>query len=152
MQSDAMAIVNYYVPKRIELHDAPLEDDLRLPVFKSGQPKFGVLIIGNSADSLITVVVDEGTDFSDLFIDKNNNEDLTDDGDPEWTEEKNEYWAREELVDVHYKDEGQVAAVPYPIRFYRYKNRMRDAVVAFRDGYREGWVAFENSTKLKIAL
>ncbi|MFQ5751115.1 MAG: peroxiredoxin family protein, partial [bacterium] len=153
MESDAMAIVNYYYPKRIILTPTPAEANLQLPEFKTHQPLFGALIIGNSADSVVTLVLDESQqdNFSYFYIDKNNNEDLTDDGDPFWDDNKNDYWSKEELVDVYYKDDHQKAAVPYPITFYRYKRRFRDSIVAFRDGYREGTITLKDST-YKIAL
>ncbi|MFQ5768922.1 MAG: TlpA family protein disulfide reductase [bacterium] len=153
MESDAMAIVNYYIPKRINLQDAPQERDLKLPEFKSKQPKFGVLILGNSPDSLITLALDELQEgsFSYIYIDKNNNEDLSDDGEPFWDEDKNGYWTKEALVDVHYKEGKKKAAVPYPITFYRYKHRLQDSIIAFRNGYRKGNITLKDST-YKIAL
>ncbi|MCG8606949.1 TlpA family protein disulfide reductase, partial [bacterium] len=150
MQSDAMALVNYYIPKVINLQDAPPEDNLILPAFQSTQPKFGALTVGNSNDSIITVALDEGKIFSMIYIDKNNNEDLTDDGDPNWGDEKTDYLAKEVLVDVSYK-RNKEASVPYPVQFYRYKARLKDTLVAFRNGYREGKVTFP-STSFKIAL
>ena len=59
MQSDAMGIVNYYYPKRVILSSMPIESNLVLPAFKSEQPLFGILILGNSTDSLITIALDE---------------------------------------------------------------------------------------------
>ncbi|MFQ5824447.1 MAG: TlpA family protein disulfide reductase [bacterium] len=153
MESDAMAIVNYYIPRRIVLEDTLKERNLKLPQFKSPNPKFGALILGNSQDSLVTLVLDESQDygFSYLYIDKNNNEDLTDDGDPFWDEDKNIYWTKEALVDVHYKNGKKKAAVPYPISFYRYKHRLRDTIVAYRNGYRRGYITLKDSL-YKVAL
>lgn len=153
MESDAMAIVNYYVPRRIILEDFPKEKNLKLPEFKSAQPKFGTLILGNSSDSLITLALDESKSegFSFIYIDKNNNEDLTDDEEPFWDEDKNDYWTKEALVDVHYKNGKKKAAIPYPISFYRYKHRLTDTIVAFRNGYRKGYISLKDTT-YKIAI
>lgn len=153
MESDAMAIVNYYYPKRIVLQDTPVERNLTLPQFKSPNPKFGALILGNSPDSLVSLALDESQDHSSslLYIDKNNNEDLTDDGEPDWDEDKNVYLTKEALVDVYYENGKKKAAVPYHISFYRYKYRLLDSIVAFRNGYRKGYITLQN-TIYKIAV
>lgn len=143
MQSDAMSVVNYYFPKRIGLQDAPLESNLKLP--RLNAPKFGALVLGDGADSLVTLVLDETGDSSFLYIDKNNNEDLTDDGETAWDEEHTEYRTKEALIDVNYAS-GSKAAVPYPVVFYRYKYRLPDAVIAYRNGYREGVIALKDTT------
>jgi len=151
MESDAMAMVNYYYPKRIVLSPYTREAQLKLPEFKSAQPLFGALQVGNGADSLVTLALDESQSdgFSFLYIDKNNNEDLTDDGEPQWDIDEGEYWSKEALVDVHYKN-GDMA-VPYPITFYRYKNRLTDAIIAYRNGYRVGQIALKD-TIYKLAV
>ena len=152
MESDAMSIVNYYNPKRIRLQEHPLESNIKLPEFIFPDPKFGALVIGNGSDSLITIALDEspGKGESFLFIDRNNNEDLTDDEDYDWDDDKSTYWIKETFVDVNYKD-GPERAVPYPITFYRYKDRLHDSIVAFRSGYRKGFVTLGDST-YKIGL
>jgi len=152
IESDAMSIVNYYNPKRIRLQEHPLESNIKLPEFTFPDPKFGTLVIGNGSDSLITIALDEspGKGESFLFIDRNNNEDLTDDEDYDWDDDKSTYWTKETLVDVNYKD-GPERAVPYPITFYRYKDRLHDSIVAFRSGYRKGFVTLGDST-YKIGL
>lgn len=153
MESDAMAVVNYYYPKRIDLKSTPEEANLILPEMRCAQPLYGSLILGNSADSLISVVLDESVDdqFSFLYVDKNNNEDLTDDDNPQWDEEENGYWFKEELVDVYYRDDRQKAPVPYTIKFYRHPKRMPKVLVAFRNGYREGAITLKDTT-YKVAL
>jgi len=149
MESDAMSVVNYYYPQRIVLQDAPLEANLKLPRLNAS-PKFGALVLGNGADSLVSLVLDETEASSLLYIDKNNNEDLADDGDGGWDEEHAQYRTKEVLVDVNYRSSGQ-AAVPYPIVLYRYKYRLQDTVIAYRNGYREGTVMLKDTT-YRIAL
>lgn len=153
MESDAMAIVNYYVQKRIVLTNQPLEPNLRLPDFQFSNPMFGTIVLGNSPDSVVALALDESAQVgvSYLYIDRNNNEDLTDDGDPSWDDQKNAYWTKEALIDVHYKDAKQKAAVPYPVTFYRYRDRYPDWIIAYRNGYREGYVTLKDST-YKVAL
>jgi len=153
MQSDAMAIVNYYYPRQIVLSTQPRETGLRLPKLRSPQPMFGALKLGNSADSLVSLVLDEAPDgrFSYLYIDRNNNEDLTDDGDGSWDEVKNQYRSKEALIDVYYREFDQKAPVPYPVTFYRYRKRHQGLIVAYRNGYREGEIALRD-TSYRIAV
>lgn len=153
MESDAMAIVNYYVPQRIELDSVVVESNVKLPTFQSAHPLFGVLVLGDSKDSFVTIALDEAPDksFSYIYIDKNNNEDLTDDGEPVWDEDKGSYWLKEVLVDVDYLDAPTNAPVPYPVSLYHFKNRLSHLVVAYRNGYREGEIALKDTT-YKIAL
>lgn len=171
MQFDAMAIVNYYQPRRIVLSPSPRESLLKLPEFKSPQPLFGTLVMGAGADTLITIVIDESPlvptqsvatrrERSDstsrdhvhlIYVDKNNNQDLTDDGEPFWDDDHGDYLTKEILVEVSYFKDGANVAVPYPISFYRYKNRLHDSVIAYRNGYREGEAALKDGV-YKIAL
>lgn len=151
MESDAMSMVNYYVPRRIRLTATPAEGGLTLPAFHSPKPQFGALHMGNGSDTVISLAVDEGPNGYFLYVDKNNNEDLTDDDDPLWDDDKGEYRLKEVLVDVSYRDGRNQRTVPYPVVFYRYKNRLPDAVVAYRNGYRKGVVSFADST-CKVAL
>ena len=156
MESDAMSVVNYYIPKRIELSDTPLEANLVLPELKSNNPRFGSIVMGKSSDASISIVLDEVRDksnkiiSSDLYVDKNNNEDLTDDGDSNWDDDKKTYFMKEVLIDVNYTDDSQIA-VPYPVNFYRYKHRLENSVVAFRNGYRKGTITLKDTT-YKIAI
>lgn len=153
MESDAMAVVNYYYPRRIKLQSSPIEPNLELPIFQSSEPKFGTMILGNSPDSLFTIAFDEPKDGSSslLYIDKNNNEDLTDDGDPAWDDVKRTHKIKEALVDVPYEYGIEKHIVPYPITFYRYNTHLSESIIAFRNGYRKGYIALKDST-YRIAL
>ncbi len=151
MESEAMSMVNYYIPNRIELTDLPAEKLLKVPGFISDAPKYGKLKLGNGTDPIITVILDETKQNSLLYIDKNNNEDLTDDDDPAWDEDKPVYRMKTVLIDVSYKEKSVVKVVPYPVVFYRYKLRFENAVIAYRDGFRKGTIALEDTT-YKVAL
>ena len=151
MESEAMSMVNYYIPNRIELGDQPAEKLLKVPEFISEAPRYGKLKLGNGMDSIITVILDESKQTSLLYIDKNNNEDLTDDDEPAWDEDKPLYRMKTVLIEVSYKEKNANKTVPYPVVFYRYKNRFENAVIAYRDGFRKGTIALEDTT-YKVAL
>jgi thiol-disulfide isomerase/thioredoxin len=151
MESDAMSVVDYYIPVRITLKGTPDEHLTRMPNFASDNPRFGSIVLGNSQDSLYTVAVDESEDAeaSRLYVDRNNNEDLTDDGDATWDEEKSTYRSKEALIDLAY--EGLVSPVPYPVVFYRYRHRLQDELIAYRNGYRVGQF-FVDDSSYKVAI
>jgi len=153
IESDAMAIVNYYYPRRIPLQAEPLEQNLKLPKFNSALPLYGALVLGNAPDSLVSIVLDETFDkqTSLLFIDKNNNQDLADDGDGSWDDSNQSYSTKETLIDVKYESGNGNFAVPYPVRFYRYKDRLTDSIIAYRNGYRKGEIVVHDSV-YQVAL
>jgi thiol-disulfide isomerase/thioredoxin len=75
------SLVNYYRPIRCQLGAKPKETLKAEPKYQSKKPLYGVLKAGNGVDSLITVVVDEiDAKQSRIYIDRNNDEDLTNDG------------------------------------------------------------------------
>lgn len=65
-----------------EWTDKPVEKLLKLPKFK-GTPRYGELLLSAGTDKSFTVVLDDAAaGESLLYVDANNNEDLTDDGEP----------------------------------------------------------------------
>lgn len=63
------------------LTTVPFEVFKHEPVYASAKPLYGYLKLGNSKDPIISFVVDKVEKPQwELYIDKNNNEDLTDDG------------------------------------------------------------------------
>ena len=153
VETDAMSVVNYYYPRAVQLQKARPQQILHFPAFVSTSPKYGALRLGSGADSEITIMLDEQPDggMPLLYVDKNNNEDLTDDGEAVWDEDKPEYWMKEVLIDVSYRSEGKDRTVPYPVKLYRYKYKLPNAIVAFRSGYRKGVIALRDSS-YKIAV
>jgi len=117
----------------------------------SGKRQFGLLALGNDVDSLFSLVLETKRNGSQLlFIDKNNNEDLSDDENEEWTETKS-FLTKEELIEVTYLEDGEEHIVPYPVVFYKYKNKLPDVIAAYRNGYRKGAITLEE-TSLKMAI
>ncbi|MBI5561333.1 MAG: hypothetical protein HY894_00530 [Deltaproteobacteria bacterium] len=65
------------------LSDAPMEALVRQPVYSSPKPLYGYLRLGNTEDTTVSFVLDEVEKPGwALYVDRNNNEDLTDDGAP----------------------------------------------------------------------
>ncbi len=152
MESDAMAIVNYYYPRPIRLHDSPLEANLKLPEFQT-HPLFGALVLGTGPDSLISIILDQGggQDPGSLYVDRNNNEDLTDDDEAAWDEVQKKSKIKEVLVDVTYGSDGTAQVAPYPVIFYSFPGRTPVALAAYRNGYRTGAIILQD-TSYKVAV
>ncbi len=150
MESDAMGVVNYYYPRRLVLTDAAPESGLVLPDFKYGKPRFSSLLLGSATDSVFAVVLDEAPNGQEsrLYVDKNNNEDLTDDDDGSWLATKGTFSMKEVLLEAGYRSGD---SVPYPVVFYRYHTKLPGSLMAYRNGYRKGRIAL-NDTTYKVAL
>lgn len=69
--------------KAVGLTTVPFEVFSRQPKYSSAKPLYGYLKLGNSADKVVSFVMDEVEKPNwIIYVDKNNNEDLTDDGGP----------------------------------------------------------------------
>lgn len=138
----------YFLPQRIELRSTPLEAHLRLPDF-IGAPRFGAIIVRADHDSIVSIVVDETTEgVRRIFIDRNNDENLANDGLGEWSERRDGCLALSAPLGVNFSSEtrGQLG-----FRFYRFDKSMPNVVFYYRDYYAEGRLhAGERSSKVML--
>lgn len=75
---------NYYMPSRSPVQTEPVETLVREPDYQ-GTPLYGSYTIGEGEDNTFSYVLDHQEGTASLFyLDLNNNEDLTDDGDGGW--------------------------------------------------------------------
>ncbi len=135
--------VNYYPPLRIALRREPAEPLRAKPACRSAEPLYGSLALGDGADTAIALVLDEdlAAGYSHLYVDLDNDEDLTNDGSGvEWKRSANGTWGGRAVVRVSYRSpEGGVDHdVEYRLRFWRFEDRLRDVVLYTRDSYVEG--------------
>jgi len=67
----------------VHFNSVPPEKLIREPEYKTSSPLYGYISLGNGLDKIISCVID-GLESEEplLYIDSNNNEDLTDDGGP----------------------------------------------------------------------
>jgi len=143
------SLVRYYMPIRVQLSEKASETLAKEPAYQSDKPLYGALKLGNGADSLVTIVVDEPSDgIPHFFVDANNDEDLTNDGDGQWTRTAGSTLGLSNvLIDVSYKKD----TVPYTFDFYRFKERLRDFVLYYRNAGRTGEM-FSGGKSYKIVL
>jgi thiol-disulfide isomerase/thioredoxin len=143
------SLVNYYRPLRIALAAEPQEELSAEPEYASEKPLYGAMRLGDGPDTLVTLVVDEAEgETPRIYVDRNNDEDLTNDGDGEWTRPSGSNLGLSGVViDVDYK----TATVPYTFEFYRFTTRLRDYVFYYRNASREGEIT-SDSKSYKIAV
>ncbi len=133
--------VNYYPPLKIPLQPTPLEPLRAEPRYRCVQPLYGALRLGDGEDTLVTVVVDEDPDGKEsrLYVDRNNDEDLTNDGDGAWEKSNADAWHAGASVQVPYRQPGGGEVErEYHVRFWRFKTRLRDAVFFTRETHVAG--------------
>lgn len=113
-----------------------LEELKAEPEYRSEKPLYGVLELGTGEDRKITVVIDEPAEGEPrMFIDRNNDEDLTNDGPGTWDSGEKPVF-RLDKVEIQVPYDG--ATAPYLFKFYRMPDRLGNAVLFFRDSCREG--------------
>jgi peroxiredoxin len=135
VMNGAHETVRYYIPKRLALRATPREPGLRLPAFHAS-PRFATLVAGSGADSLITVVIDESAAYANkIYIDRNNDENLTNDGAGEWNEARDNYLATSTMVSIH---DAPKNLRPLAFRFYRFDKRLPDVLFYYRDYFAKG--------------
>ena len=142
-------MVNYYRPIRITLSDRPSEELNEEPEYRARKPLYGTMRLGDGEDRFITIVVDEREGGAErVYIDRNNDEDLTNDGEGAWSASSPSSLRLSNVrIDVDYTT-GQM---PYAFTFYRFKTRLRDIVFCYRDSARQGEIVSGGET-YKIAV
>ncbi len=149
---------SHYTAVRITLADAPQEKLAREPAYAS-TPRYGALHLGNGSDAIVTVVLDEPevgkTSF--LYVDVNNDNDLTNDSGGAWPKGNDVNFIRDLEIAVAYQAEAATATAGYFMRFYRFKDfsqreALRDKVLCYRANHREGQIELEGvSYRIGIA-
>ncbi len=116
--------VRYYMPASAPLGAAPAETLAAEPAY-TGAPKYAALTLGNGADSSVAVVLDEfiGEDLkvhSALWVDLNNDEDLTNDNGPVWSGVVERTIAGSAEIQVSYSVDGAERTLPFGLQLYRF--------------------------------
>lgn len=143
------SLVNYFKPLRIALAEKPEETLVKEPQYASPKPLYGTLQLGEGPDNRITLVVDEPEGQQPrIYVDRNNDQDLTNDGSGQWTDDAGSTLRLSGvLIDVPYA----TANIYYTFQFYRFKDRQREFVLYYRDASREGEITSDGKS-YKIAI
>lgn len=131
----ANEIVQYFLPRRIELRFSPQEAGVRLPTFQ-GIPRFGAMIVRADHDSIVSLVVDETRDGARrIFIDRNNDENLANDGDGSWGMHRENFLEISVPLLVSFSS-GNHAQIAF--HFYRFDQSLPGAIFYYRDYFASG--------------
>lgn len=142
-------LVNYYRPLRIQLDSEPKEELVAEPDYASEKPLYGTMQLGAGSDTLVTLVVDEAEgETPRIYIDRNNDEDLTNDGAGEWSRSGPTLGLSGVAIDVEYES----GTVPYTFEFYRFTTRLRDSLLYYRNSGREGEITSEDERYKVVVL
>lgn len=110
-------------PRFVRLFDTPQETLRAEPKYQSTRPQYGALTLGNGADRSVAVVIDAEEDrLPRLYVDRNNDEDLTNDPPAEMQLQfGSKYYLENETIDVSYAS----GIAPWPFRFEWTKEQER---------------------------
>ena len=134
-------VVNYYSPQRISLSEKPPFALKAEPKYKSDKPLYGVIQLGTGPENRIVLVLDEVKgETPRIYVDRNNDKDLTNDGDGQWTNARGQIL---QLSNVQIEVPYETGHVPYSFDFYRFTERLRDVVLYYRNSGREGEIVSE---------
>ncbi len=97
------------------------------PKYQSKNPIYGKIIVGNSpAKQNIAVIVDEADGQTPrIYIDANNNRNLTDDKIPEWTKSESGGFFKEVVIKATFLIDGKSQELNLPYTAFRYRNEER---------------------------
>jgi peroxiredoxin len=98
------------------------------PNYQSNKPVYGQVVIGNSPTKQnIAVVIDEAEDKSPrIYIDANNNLNLTDDGSAEWKMGKEGQLHRDAVIKATFVVDGGAREIDLPYAVSRFRDEKRN--------------------------
>lgn len=121
----------------------------KAPTYQSKNPIYGKIIVGNSpAKQNIIVVIDEGDNQPPrIYVDVNNNRNLTDDGSPEWTKSESGGFFKDVVIKGTFLSGGKLQELnlPYSISRYRNEERKQTRIVFQSKFARSGELKIGNS-------
>ncbi|HET9529515.1 MAG TPA: hypothetical protein VFQ92_04140, partial [Blastocatellia bacterium] len=120
-------MVNAYRPSWSGAEEKPPVKLVKEPEYNSKNPRYGRLTIGNSKEKkYITVVIDEAEgEAPRVYIDSNNNRDLTDDGAPEWTRLRQGVYQKTVAIRAAFETGGKTEEIELPYGVYRFTDEER---------------------------
>ncbi|MEP6756593.1 MAG: TlpA disulfide reductase family protein [Chthonomonadales bacterium] len=138
-----------YYPIRVELSPKKPAGISKEPTYRS-TPKYATIHLGNGPKSAFNIAVDEpaGADWK-IYVDANQNGDLTDDGDGAWKTKREGarpmYGVNPYTLKASWGSEKkETATAPYSVNFYRFTNM--DYLLMYRSSARTGTVTVDGKT------
>jgi peroxiredoxin len=145
-----------YFPIQIALTSTKPIQIKKEPSYKS-TPKYGTIKVGNGPKSTFVVALDEPTD-SDfkIYIDKNQDGDLTNDGDGSWNTKRDGKSSMYGVMDVTLRASygtatKETSSSDYTIGLYRFVRSEPNPLLSYRESSRSGEVMIDGK-KHKVLL
>ncbi len=145
-----------YFPVPIKLLDAKPAQVTKEPAYE-GKPKYGILHLGNGPKANYVVALDEPeTGDWKIYIDKNQNGDLTDDGDGAWNKKNDSngrvvYGPMDVELNASYgSPTKEQSSSPYGLGIYRIKGV--EPLLTYRESSREGTVTVSGKAHKAILV
>ncbi len=146
-QGAVTARLGYY-PVRIALTGTKPTQIKKEPAYRA-TPQYGIIKLGNGPKSEFVVALDEPAqgDYK-IYIDKNRNGNLTDDGDGAWTKKREGDHPMYGVMDVTLRAsygtaKKETSSAPYTIGLYRFVRTGENPLLCYRQSARVGSVAID---------
>ena len=127
-----------------------LDRKIRVEPKYSGRPLYGTLFLGDATDNAVAVAIDDGPGQPHVYIDRNRDGDLTNDGAGTWTSINNNQHCRleEVVIDVPYK----TGVIPSMYTIDRSMRNSPNRIGFSRDSGREGEIESEGKRYKVLVL
>lgn len=145
-----------YYPVPIQVSDQKPASIKKEPTYRA-TPKYGIIKVGDGPKSEFAFALDEPSDADfKIYIDKNHNGDLTDDGDGAWntkrTGDRPMYGVMDVTLRASYGDaKREKSSAEYTIGLYRFVREGNNPVFSYRESARTGNVTLDGK-KHKVLL
>ena len=117
----------------MDLTDQPGEELRAEPGYAAGPARYATITLGTGADNKFTVALTRQGDQSAIYVDANNDEDLTNDGDGKWAVDHPTNWLTTVTLQVPYAGDGGETTLPYQVVFYYFKDQFPEKLIYYRD-------------------
>ncbi|MBS1715218.1 MAG: TlpA family protein disulfide reductase [Armatimonadetes bacterium] len=138
-----------YYPIQIKLSDKKPSNITKEPTYRTA-PKYGVVRLGNGPKGSAVIALDEPKDADwKIYVDKNGNGDLTDDGDGAWnkksdTNGRKMYGVMDVVLRASYGSETkETSSADYSLGFYRFDRAEPNPLLMYRQSARVGTVTVD---------
>ena len=144
-----------YFPVQIKLTDSKPKQITKEPEYRS-KPKYGIIHLGNGPKSDFVFALDEpkNADFK-IYIDKNRNGDLTDDGDGAWNTKRTKGRVMYGVMDVTLRASygtanHETSSSDYTLGIYRFPDL--PSLITYRETARKGRVVLDGKAHHAILV
>jgi thiol-disulfide isomerase/thioredoxin len=146
-----------YFPVPINTTDKKPTSVKKEPTYR-GTPKYGIIKVGNGPKSEFVVALDEPNEGDyKIYIDKNQDGDLTNDGDGAWNMKRDGQRPMYGVMDVTLRAsygnaKKETSSAPYTIGLYRFVRPEPNPMFSYRESSRSGMVSIDGKSHKAILV